>query len=63
MNIAYLALGSNMGSRELNLNQAIEQLKKQGTVVAVSSFIDTAPMYIEDQDRFLNAALEFHTKK
>ena len=60
---AYIALGSNIGDREKNLNSAIEMLKqKDGVeVTAVSSYINTAPVGYTDQPDFLNAVVEATT--
>jgi 2-amino-4-hydroxy-6-hydroxymethyldihydropteridine diphosphokinase len=62
--VAAIALGSNLasnldsatGDRAANLRTAIEHLGAFGTLVAVSSFYDTAPVGYLDQPRFLNAA-------
>jgi len=61
LNTAALALGSNLGNREQNLRAAIEHIGALGTVTAVSSFLDTAPVGFLDQPRFLNAALLVET--
>jgi 2-amino-4-hydroxy-6-hydroxymethyldihydropteridine diphosphokinase len=44
------------------LQEAVEQLKRLGEVVAVSSFYDTAPVGYVEQPRFLNAALLLETE-
>lgn len=54
---AAIALGSNLGDRAANLCAAIGCLQALGTVEAVSTFHDTAPVGYTDQPRFLNAAL------
>jgi dihydroneopterin aldolase/2-amino-4-hydroxy-6-hydroxymethyldihydropteridine diphosphokinase len=60
---AYIALGSNMGDREGYLNKAVESLaeEKGCRVKKVSSFIETAPYGVTDQDDFLNGCLELKT--
>ena len=62
---AGIALGSNLsspwGGREQNLALAIEHLRTLGTVTAVSTFFDTAPILYIDQPRFLNAAALLET--
>jgi 2-amino-4-hydroxy-6-hydroxymethyldihydropteridine diphosphokinase len=55
--VAYLSLGSNVGDRETNLRQAIQQLSVLGRVVAVSSFYETEPLEFTQQAWFLNCAL------
>lgn len=52
---AYVALGSNLGDRQQNLQQALHLLAEQGIkIVKVSSFIETAPYGVTDQPAFLN---------
>ncbi|MBL8213625.1 MAG: 2-amino-4-hydroxy-6-hydroxymethyldihydropteridine diphosphokinase [Bryobacterales bacterium] len=58
----YLGLGSNVGDREENLNQALRCLEQAGVhVVKASSLYETAPMYETAQDTFLNMAVEAQT--
>jgi 2-amino-4-hydroxy-6-hydroxymethyldihydropteridine diphosphokinase len=63
---AAIALGSNLpsqhGDRAANLDAAIERIGALGTITAVSSFYDTAPVGLLDQPRFLNAALLLDTQ-
>ncbi len=54
---AAIALGSNLGDREKNLQAAIASLGMAGQVIAVSSFHDTAAVGFEDQPRFLNGVI------
>lgn len=55
MSRAYVALGSNLGDRHQNLQQALHLLAEQGIkIVKVSSFIETAPYGVTDQPAFLN---------
>jgi len=60
---AYIAMGSNMGDREKNLNAAIELINDSmwTKVTKVSSFYETEPMGYLDQDKFVNGALEVRT--
>ncbi len=64
--IAAIALGSNLdspaGDRTANLRIGIDNLRILGTVLAVSSFYDTAPVGYLDQPRFLNAAALLETE-
>lgn len=62
MSLAAIALGSNLGDREAHLRDAIARIGALGTVRAVSSFHDTAPVGYTDQPRFLNAALLLETE-
>jgi 2-amino-4-hydroxy-6-hydroxymethyldihydropteridine diphosphokinase/dihydroneopterin aldolase/2-amino-4-hydroxy-6-hydroxymethyldihydropteridine diphosphokinase len=61
--VAYLALGSNMGNREDNLNKALALLgKAEGVeVLQVSAFLNTEPVGYTDQPDFLNAVVEIQT--
>lgn len=60
---AFVALGSNLGDREANLNRAVELLKQHGVdVVKVSTFIETEPYGVTDQPRFLNGACMVKTE-
>ncbi len=61
LNIAAIALGSNIGEREKNLEEAIVRMGSLGEVTAVSSFHDTAPELYLQQPRFLNAAALLRT--
>jgi len=54
---AAIGLGSNLGDRLCNLRQAVERLRKHGTVLATSFVYETQPFGVTDQPRFLNAAL------
>lgn len=58
----YLALGSNLGDREANLQQAIAALERTPIeIVSQSSIYETAPMLLEDQPWFLNQVIEAKT--
>jgi 2-amino-4-hydroxy-6-hydroxymethyldihydropteridine diphosphokinase len=59
--MAYIALGSNVGDREMALLQAIEQLESLGRVVARSSLYETEPVGYHDQPAFLNAVVALET--
>lgn len=57
-----LALGSNLGNRPSNLRRALVELRAFGRVEGTSRLYDTAPEYVADQPRFLNAAVELTTE-
>jgi len=61
--LAYVALGSNLGDREGTLRGALEALAAEPgiEVLAVSRFIDTEPVGVVDQPRFLNGAAALET--
>lgn len=55
MNTAYLSLGSNLGNRQQQLQQAIDQLAANaGTITKVSSFYETKAWGITEQPDFMN---------
>lgn len=58
----YLSLGSNLGDRQTQLAEAIEKLKKLGTIAAVSSLYETEPVDVAHQPWFLNCALLLETE-
>ena len=59
----YLSIGSNRGDTVQNLDQAVNALKALPDlrVTAESGRYKTAPQNYQDQDWFLNAALEIET--
>lgn len=60
---AYIALGSNLGDRELNLLRAIAEVGRlpESRVTALSSFYETSPVGTVKQDAFYNAVLRLST--
>lgn len=59
---AYLLLGTNMGDRNSNLQQAIALIEIEiGNVFAASSVYETAPWGKTDQPGFLNQAVGVKT--
>jgi 2-amino-4-hydroxy-6-hydroxymethyldihydropteridine diphosphokinase len=58
----YLGLGGNVGDTKAYLAQAIEKLKKIGTVEKISSFYNTEPVGLAEQEWFLNSALLLETE-
>src|SRR4051794_8509352 len=59
----YLSLGSNLGNREANLEDAIAKLGQLGTVMTVSAFYETEPVEVTAQPWFLNCAVKLDTEK
>lgn len=56
---AYIALGSNIGDRIAMIERACAEMNRVGIKVKrTSSLFETAPMYVLDQEPFLNAACE-----
>ncbi|KAK3390240.1 Dihydropteroate synthase-like protein [Podospora didyma] len=59
---AYIALGSNLGDRIGWIEQACNEMDARGIKVKrTSSLWETEPMYVLDQDRFVNGACEVET--
>ena len=59
----YLGLGSNLGDRRGNIQQAVALLSQNGLAVErLSSIIETDPVGGPPQDKFLNAALKATTE-
>jgi len=59
LTIAYLGLGSNLGSRSRNLSAARRRLRQEGArILRQSRVIETEPWGVADQPRFLNQVVE-----
>jgi 2-amino-4-hydroxy-6-hydroxymethyldihydropteridine diphosphokinase len=59
----YLSLGSNLGDRVKNLQEAIAALREAGlNVTTISSTYETEPVDYLDQPWFLNIAVEAETE-
>ena len=60
---AYIALGSNLGDKKKYLDDAISALNAvQGcNIEKISSYLETEPYGVTDQDIFLNACLKLKT--
>ncbi|KAI1461563.1 Dihydropteroate synthase [Annulohypoxylon moriforme] len=59
---AYIALGSNVGDRVAMIEQACKEMDSRNIKVKrTSSLWETEPMYVLDQDRFVNGACEVET--
>ena len=60
----FLGLGSNLGDKVWNLQEAIRLIgERVGTVTRQSSFIETEPWGFESEHTFLNAAICCETEK
>jgi len=59
LTVAYLGLGSNLGSRSRNLGAARRRLRHEGVrILRQSRVIETEPWGVADQPRFLNQVVE-----
>lgn len=56
-----LALGTNLGDRRGNLENAVARLAQTMVVAERSGIYETAPMYVTDQPAFLNMAVRGET--
>ena len=62
MNTVYLGLGSNLGDRNGNILQAIDEMKSQGIdIKKLSSILETDPVGGPPQEKFLNAVARGET--
>lgn len=59
-----IGLGSNMGERDQNLQQALGLLEMDGTIriFKISSIYETAPFGVMDQEDFLNMVVAVETE-
>lgn len=57
----YLGLGSNLGDGRETLNRAVAMLAQLGTIVAVSSYIESEPWGFESEHIFTNAVAALKT--
>jgi 2-amino-4-hydroxy-6-hydroxymethyldihydropteridine diphosphokinase len=63
MNIVFLQLGSNLGDRELLLQNAIVSIEEiVGEVVKKSKVYESTPWRVEGQENYLNQILKVKTK-
>jgi 2-amino-4-hydroxy-6-hydroxymethyldihydropteridine diphosphokinase len=53
----YLSLGTNIGDREKNLEQAVDALKQELSALKRSHIYETLPLYMKDQPEFLNCVV------
>lgn len=61
--LVVLLLGSNKGNKKKNIEEAIEELKKNtGTVIKTGKVVETKPVEFVSSENFLNIALILETK-
>ena len=59
----YIGLGSNLGHREANIRRAISLLSSLiGPLVRASRLIETDPVDMDSDHKFLNAVAIFETR-
>lgn len=59
---AFLGMGSNLGDRATYLREGLRILeKKAGKIIRVSSFYETEPWGVENQENYLNLVVRLET--
>ena len=61
MSKIYLSLGTNLGEKESNFEQALRLLSKEVKILKKSSLYETEPVGFKDQPWFLNMVIEGDT--
>ena len=63
MKNVFLGIGTNLGSRESNLEQAVAEIEKYiGPVLSSSSIYETEPWGFKAKDEFLNRVIKVETE-
>ncbi|MGQ9855760.1 MAG: 2-amino-4-hydroxy-6-hydroxymethyldihydropteridine diphosphokinase [Fervidobacterium sp.] len=57
----FIGIGTNLGDRERNIQEAIERIGKIGNIISTSDVIETEPYGKTDQPNFLNCVIEIDT--
>ena len=58
-----LSLGSNIGDKKLNLENAINKVSEFSKINKISSIYESEPILYEKQDKFFNLILQIDYKK
>jgi 2-amino-4-hydroxy-6-hydroxymethyldihydropteridine diphosphokinase len=61
MPVAFIGIGSNLGSRIENCNKALHEISNFARISAVSSIYETEPVGKEDQPDFINCVAKIET--
>ena len=61
MAVVYLALGSNVGNREVHIAEAVHILKSKINSIQLSELYETRPLGYSKQRNFINAAVKGRT--
>lgn len=59
----FLSLGSNIGNKRLNIQDAINELSKHLIIKKISSLYETEPLLYENQENFYNLVIEVEFEK
>jgi 2-amino-4-hydroxy-6-hydroxymethyldihydropteridine diphosphokinase len=63
MKSVFLGIGSNLGNREYNMQQAVEHIEKHvGAVRMTSAIYETEPWGFQSDDAFLNMVIAVETQ-
>lgn len=60
-NVCVLSFGSNIGESIKFIHSAFDELSKNGQLVQISPFYQSAPWGFESENNFINCCAEFHT--
>lgn len=58
MSKIYLSLGTNLGNKKENLQNAVKLLSEKINILKISSFYETEPVGYKDQPWFMNIVVE-----
>lgn len=62
MDTIYLALGSNLGDKQRNIETALEKIEERiGSIISLSAFYLSLPVGFESANMFVNCACEVAT--
>ncbi len=61
MTFAYISFGSNKGDRSRNVARALDFLRRHFTIVDVSSFYESEPVYTNQTNNFINGIVKIET--
>ena len=62
MALAFVNIGSNIGSRKQLILGAVEGINREFGICCLSSFIESEPWGFNSENRFLNLGVSFHTE-
>ncbi|WP_298651547.1 2-amino-4-hydroxy-6-hydroxymethyldihydropteridine diphosphokinase [uncultured Proteiniphilum sp.] len=62
MNHVYLALGSNLGDKQKNIEEALDKIEERiGSIISLSAFHLTIPLGFQSENLFVNCVCEVVT--
>ena len=60
--VVFLGLGTNLGAKETNMGNALQEIKKRiGEISSLSSFYTSEPVGFKSENSFLNAVCRVET--